>query len=138
MSVKMPNSVRSEIITHSRRNKWAVQLNVSGADRFDKLITLNSEGNRRTIYIDKVTGFSKSGAVLKFKVAVHPRDYRVEHEALPGVSAAINQQSRKNLHSHSGYQGCPKYAEHNEPCAMAYNAVDMVSLKLLIEKLNCD
>jgi len=137
MTVKMPNSVRSEIVTNSLSDKWAVMLNLAGADRFDKLITLKSEDNRRTIYIDKVTGFSKSGAVRKFKVAVHPSDYRIEHEALPGVSAAISQLSRKNLHSHSGYQGCPKYAKHNEPCAMAYNAVDMESLKLLIEKLNC-
>lgn len=136
MNIKMPQAMRKKIQNIASAHKWSVKEKSPGTDEYVKLITLNSSVNRRCIFIDKVTGFSASGNLLYFKVALKPEHYEESLEALPGISAAINRQTGNNLHSHSGYSGCPVISPHDEPCAKAYRVENLDALENLLIRLN--
>jgi hypothetical protein len=136
MNTKMPASIRSQIQELARSHRWTVDEKHPGVDQYVKLITLRSSKNSKCLFIDKVTGFSSRGDLRYFKVAIRPDLYDPNLETLPGVSAAINNQSKKNQHSHSGYVGCPVVPPHDEPCAKAYKVKGFDALEEILRSLN--
>jgi hypothetical protein len=126
---KMPASVRDNVINAARKSGFIVNLKPDGFDVYDKVISFSMPGCQWPVYVDKVTGISKSGQVRCFKVAVHPEFYGENLESKDvGVTAWINQKTKKNLHSHSGYHKFPIFEGNTEPCGMAYKANDLNAL----------
>lgn len=132
----MPNmsaSVRESIIKLVSKHGFEVVEKSHGKDLYDKLLTLKSPVMRTSIYIDKNTGISKAGEISYFKVAVHPNSYREDLENLEaGIRPAINQKTKVNKHSHSGYSGFPYVDGNNEPVAKAYQIRDLGALEDLL------
>lgn len=137
MPVKMPASMRNKIVQIAAEQGYDVVEKERDQDVYEKLITLESSKCLSSIKIDKVTGFSASGDMNYLKVAVHPDHYRDDLEDPGrGIHPAINKKSKKNCHSHSGYNGFPIEDGNNEPIAKAYRVENLPSLSRLLRDLN--
>jgi hypothetical protein len=135
--VRMPNSVREEILGRARNAGFQEEVRADGQDLYHKLITLVSPHYPSAVKIDKVTGFTKSGEMKYLKVAVHPEHYRVDLEGLDGaVLAAINGRTHKNLHSHSGFRGFGYVERNYEPVGKAYKINNIPVLETLLMRLS--
>lgn len=136
MPIKMPSILRQKIIEIARAHGFEPEARDNGNDLYDKLIILNSARYPSQVKIDKVTGFTQSGELRYLKVAVHPDHYRPELEnPLSGIRAAINRQTGKNRHSHSGYAGFPIMEGNDQPIGMAYHLDTLDALGNLLSGL---
>lgn len=136
MPVKIPSMLRQQIIKIARAHGFEPVVRDNDNDLYDKLITLNSARYPSQVKIDKVTGFTQSGELRYLKVAVHPDHYRPELEnSLFGIRAAINRQTGKNRHSHSGYAGFPIMEGNDQPIGMAYQLDTLDALANLLSGL---
>ena len=134
---KMIRVMRDRIVADAGAFGWKPVSGKHYGDFYDKLIVLRVEPYEQSVFIDKVIGFSPKGDLKYFKVAVHPRLYKSEYcKAIEGVSDCINQVTRKNLHSHSAYVGCPNESGYGEPCAKAYKISSEEALRNLLDKIS--
>ena len=132
----MPNmslSTREEIINVAAKHGFEIVEKSAGKDLYNKLLTLKSPELSSNIYIDKTAGITKAGEINYLKVAVHPNSYQEDIESFEaGIRPALNQRTKLNQHSHSGYSGFPYVDEHDEPVAKAYQVSNLKSLEKLL------
>lgn len=133
----MSNALRSEIITLAGSLGWEVQHRSDGrGDLYDKLLSFTHHSFPSRLCIDKKNGITKAGEVKHFKVVVHPEHYQKDLEDVTeGIRPAINQRTKKNLHSHSGFKGFVYSEENKEPCGTGYQVMGMPSLGVLLSRL---
>lgn len=136
MSIKMSASLRKQIIATAKPLGFNIVLKDGVNDLYDKLLTFRHRKLSSNITIDKSTGISKGGGLGYLKVVVHPDIYSNTHvNTQQGIEPLLNRRTKKNQHSHSGYQGLSYAPEHKEPTGKAYSVQSNESLKSLLAKL---
>lgn len=124
---------RDSIINVTSRYGFEVVTKPNKEDLYKKLLALRHATLTSNIYIDKTAGISKAGEINYLKVAVHPEIFSQDFErSCIGINSAINQKTKINLHSHSGFSGFPYVEGYNEPVAKAYKVDDLESLVSLL------
>lgn len=112
---------------------WTIEQGERRGDLYEKLITAVHFGFSSKLHIDKMQGTTRSGEIRHLKVIVHPDCYRTDLEnAKRGIRPAINRLTKKNRHSHSGFQSFPRFEGNHEPCGMAYHVRDEAALRELL------
>lgn len=132
----MPTTVHHEIVSSASKLGFNNKTKANGDDIFDKLITLGHRDLRSNITIDKNIGISQHGEVNYLKVVVHPDAYRDSLVDIGnGIEHLINQKTKKNLHSHSGYVGFLHMPPYGEPVGKGYKVRDILALTSLLSGL---
>lgn len=132
----MNKEARSRVISVAQRYGYHPECKADGSDRYEKLIRLSHPHIPAPIFVHKDVGMNIDGQPKYFKLAVHPQMYLRRLEAYHAdIRPAINQRSKENVHSHSGYSGLPLAEKHDEPIAFAYSVMSFDGLDVLLREL---
>lgn len=136
----MSNEVRQRILDAARSKSFVATVDHAGADHYDKNMMFQSPYFKSAVFIDKVTGVSKSSGDFSYlKVAVRPEFFKVEliNPAL-GIEDYISSQSKVNRHHSSNYRGgnFPNdIPGKNEPYGKCYKVRNLKALTTLLAGL---